>query len=488
MSSITEHRFEIDTKGFKTQMSEMPTWRLIQEIISNSFDEKSVKGIECVIENINEKLHVEISDDGNGFKDYKDIFTLYKDSDKRVDPESRGRFNLGEKQFFAVAENGLIKTKNFLIRFYDDKREIITNNENVLGVIIHADFVTNDDKDKIIEQLRKIIPPQNKLLKINNITVEPKTFIKKFKAELMTPLASGKNQKLVMVKRQTDVMLYELGKEELPMIYELGLPIQHLDEDIKWHVDIRQKVPQVTSRDVVSTKYLQKLYAEITKNTLDLITTDNAGSNWISQALKKTDKDTTLSLLEKRYGTSNIMIESTTDYRANEQALEAGVHLIKTGELDSDVKDNLKGLDLLKYVTKEFGTNKFEFATPVTQTDYMEHFAKVCKLVAKDTIQKDIDVEFVTTSETSEVAGYRTGHLSWNVKNCGGVRMFESFNSYLIGVLIHELAHDKKGNNDGYAHLSHDFINEMERIAGIVGKNGISYYEMLTIRDPEVKN
>src|SRR3990167_5518450 len=145
MKTITEHRFEIDTQGFKTQMSEMPMWRLIQEIISNSFDEKSVLSVYCTIVKTNDMLEVEIIDDGKGFKDHKDIFTLYKDSDKRVDPEMRGRFNLGEKQFFAVADSGTIRTGKFLIRFYDDKREIGEDAQSINGVMLSAKFKTEEN-------------------------------------------------------------------------------------------------------------------------------------------------------------------------------------------------------------------------------------------------------------------------------------------------------------------------------------------------------
>ena len=63
--TIVERRFEIDTKGFKTQMSEMRLWRLVQEIISNSFDEKPVTEISCDIhENKKGQVVVEIQYNG----------------------------------------------------------------------------------------------------------------------------------------------------------------------------------------------------------------------------------------------------------------------------------------------------------------------------------------------------------------------------------------------------------------------------------------
>jgi len=92
--TLVQRRFEIDTEGFKIQMSEMKLWRLIQEIISNSFDEMPVTEISCDIhENKKNQIIVEITDNGNGFRDEKDIYTLFKDSYKRVNKNQRGRYS-----------------------------------------------------------------------------------------------------------------------------------------------------------------------------------------------------------------------------------------------------------------------------------------------------------------------------------------------------------------------------------------------------------
>jgi len=109
---LTNGRFEIDDVGFRTQMSEVPLWRLTQEIISNSFDEKSVTEITCIVtKSAGKVLDITIEDNGTGFLNTKDIFTLYRDSYKRVNPEQAGRYNEGEKRFLAVAHRGLVQTK-----------------------------------------------------------------------------------------------------------------------------------------------------------------------------------------------------------------------------------------------------------------------------------------------------------------------------------------------------------------------------------------
>ena len=475
--TIVERRFEIDTKGFATQMSEMKLWRLIQEIISNSFDEKPVSVITCdVSEDKKGRIVVDITDNGNGFRDEKDIYTLFKDSYKRVNKNQRGRYNLGEKQFFARAVSGWVKTRKTLIEFQEDTRRVSEIPE-IQGAQVHAVFENDEDESlgSVITSVEKVAVPEGKQLTINGNKVEPKTLIKKFKARLPTVIAQGANQKMVRRIEDTQVFLYEKDASEDPIIYELGCTVQAIEQDIQWHVDVQQKIPQTTERDVISNAYLQKLYAEITENTIDLIKDDDSGANWISDALKRTDAETSKQILQKRYGTDNVMIKSS-DYRENERALEAGVHLVKSGELDSEVVANLKAQETIKYVSDEYSSDGWECAVAVEPTPEMENFANICNSIGKDTLGKEITTGFVTTKHTREMANYGGNHISWNVRLCGGKKFFNKFGVKAIGTLAHELAHDKLGNNDGDAHFSHEYIHELERIAGEIGVKGIQYW------------
>lgn len=485
--TIVQKRFEIDTEGFKIQMSEMKLWRLIQEIISNSFDEKQVTKIQCSIyENKDHKVVVDITDNGNGFRDEKDIYTLFKDSYKRVNKNQRGRYNLGEKQFFARAISGWVKTRETLIEFKEDTRSI-TEIQSFKGAQVFAVFDLEEDEslDKTITWVEKVAVPKTKQLTINGTVVKPKTLVKKFTARLPTVIAKGANQKMVRRVEDTEIYLYEKEDFEKPIIYELGCTVQELKQDIRWHVDIQQKIPQTTERSVISDAFLQKLYAVITENTIDLIDNENCGANWINEALKKTSTETSREILKKRYGTENVMIESS-DSSENERAQMAGAYLIPQGTLDSAVVTNLKEQGTLKYASKEHSASGWEGAVKVERTEQMEFFAKVCIAVAKDVIKQDIVVDFVTTEQTDEIASYtnegeimslRPAHsLYWNVRVCGGKKFFNEFSPQAVGTLCHELAHEKYGQNNGYGHFSHEFIKEFGRVAGEIGKKGIQHW------------
>lgn len=471
-----EKRFEIDTEGFRIQMSEIKLWRLIQELISNAFDEESVKIIRCTVEKFGSKrIHVAVEDDGDGFLDYRDIFTLFKDSYKRTNPSKRGRFNLGEKQFFAVAEKGSVVTNKWTVKFKDDTR-VIEKRKSSKGTVVNAIFLKPDEEsvESITTQLKNLVVPKGKDLYINNDVVSNKLMVRAFRTRLPTSIASGKNSRLVTVKRDTEVILYSKHDDEESIIYELGVPIQTLQDSISWHIDIQQKVPQVTSRNVVSDKYLQLLYSEIAKNTLDLITEDNVGSSWVSDALKKSDTATSRQLLEKMYGTDKVMIESVTDYMANEKAMDNGYALIKGRTLDPDVRKNLtKKTELVKYASKEFGTN-FGDAKPVEPNAKMIWYAETVKRIAYDVLKKDIDVEFFSMKESDTIAQAEERILSYNVAKTKK-SFFNGFTARGLDILIHELGHieDNSLCSQQYAHYNKNYLNTVTRIAGEIAFYGI---------------
>jgi len=469
--------FKVDTQGLAVQMQELGTARLVAEIISNSFDEDSVTTIIVDIQKHGNIIHAKINDDGNGFLDKKEIYTLFADSRKRTDPTKRGRFNFGEKQFLSLCEDAYIKTGQWNVIFKGTKKVEKRLSKKFNGTEVFGRIRESiQTKDEILAFLDRIAVPSDKTLIVNDVKKETTPIVKTFTAKLKTPVAVSAYKPLRDQLRETEVHLYT-PQDSIAFLYEKGIPITQLDDNIRWDIDVQQKVPQVTERNVVKASYLKSIYTAIAENCQDLITEDDASETWVSDALENTSEETSKALLTKRFGTDKIAVASTTDYRANERAEEAGYHLLRSGELNSDITGNLKSTGSLLYAGQAFSTTAWEFAESVDATDEMQFFAKVCKAVARDTIGKDVTVSFVTTKETEEAATYGHNAITWNVRNMGGKKAFtQPYSGSVLGILVHELAHDKVGQNNGFAHLSHEYLDEMERIAGICFYRGIDYY------------
>ena len=222
MTCKTTNTFEVDAKGFKVQMEEIGSARLIAELVSNSFDEDSVENVKVDISKHGEIIHVTVKDDGNGFRDIKEVYTLFADSYKRTDPTKRGRFNLGEKQFVIACEEASIKSGKYVINIKGDKKTIKTTTKSQEGVTVFGKMRESVQSMKeIMEFLNRIAVPSNYTLTINDKKLEPTKIVKSFKAKLVTKCATQKYGRLYDSPRETYVYLYETDNESA-WLYEKG--------------------------------------------------------------------------------------------------------------------------------------------------------------------------------------------------------------------------------------------------------------------------
>lgn len=470
-------RFEVDGSGFKGHVGKMKPHQVIQEIISNSFDENSVKTVICEIKYIQEKrqVQVKVNDDGDGFRDIEEIFTLYKHSYKRDKPEKRGRFNLGDKQFFAVAETGHVITGDKKVEFTEYKR-IIDDHEKIKGVEVVGNFKWSATVlNPTIRELYKIIVPQDKKLVINDKTILPKKLIKTIEAVLRTEMENAEGI-MEEFDRKTKVELYEKQDNEQPLIFELGIPVQKLEDNVDWHVNVMQKIPLRTERDVVSEAYLKKLYGAIINNATELITEDNAGSSFVQMAMIHADADTAKHVFKKALGTDKVFIESTVDGYANDCVKEIGGMTLKNGFLDRDTRSHLMEIGALESATEKFGSKGIETLTPFVMTEGMENTIKLTKQVAREVLGKEIECIVVSTNGPQNADYNKDGLLRWNVKMLGK-SFFDKISTNMVRIIIHELSHDAQHEDCiTSSHYSTAFVTALQMVGSSIGMKGIRYY------------
>lgn len=474
---MTQKRFDIDTRGFMLQMMELKPFRIVQEIISNSFDEDSVSKISCEIKAASPRIiEIRIEDDGDGFIDISEAYTLFARSKKRNNPKKRGRFNLGEKQFFAIAKDGFIESGSTRIDFKEDTRTT-TEIPKRKGVLIFGRMQWKSEEIvDILRTLGKLMVPEDKILEINNTKVKSRKSIRTIKNVILPTVAEGENYVLTRVDRPTEIILYKVEANEKPWLYELGIPVQELDMGVLWHLDVQQKIHMPPTRTNVSSSYLKKLHIHLVNNTYDLLNAEESVNKFVSNGLSGATKQSFDGIMLKRYGTTNISVESSVDYRANEKALESGAVFLRNGDLDGETRRHGEELGSIYYAGEKFQT-KFTFGSggTVKESDQTRFVRKVIQMVALDTIQTEIAVEFADEPDTDEVASLGMLGMRINLSKIS-LKEWNEFSARVVGVVIHELSHQKYGNNDGHAHFSHDYLHELQRIAGIVGKNGIQYW------------
>ena len=108
--------------------------------------------------------------------------------------------------------------------------------------------------------------------------LDPRKPIRDFVATLKTEI--GDTLKPTM--RQTKVEVYEAYEGEMPMLYELGIPVVETGD--RWHVNIHQKCPLNADRDNVTPAYLRSVRVAVMNEMYEDISADDTTAAWANEA------------------------------------------------------------------------------------------------------------------------------------------------------------------------------------------------------------
>ena len=114
-------------------------WTLLKELIQNAWDE-APHASECnvTIERGEQRgtTFIVVEDNGSGFTNPADAWTLMGPTAKRLEPTKRGRFNLGEKEVISVARTATVETVGTTIHFPRDGGREVSRNKRERGTRI----------------------------------------------------------------------------------------------------------------------------------------------------------------------------------------------------------------------------------------------------------------------------------------------------------------------------------------------------------------
>ena len=262
MATRTEYspeRFNVDTDGMRQLHQNRRPEQLVKELIQNAFDEDAR---ECAVQIMVELegVRVIVEDDGPGFRDIRDAYTLMGDTPKRMNPEARGRFNMGEKEVLSVARWARVETAGSTVEFPDSGGRTIRKNRRRKGTRITAMMPwENDEAVRLIEGLSTFRPPEGIAFMVNDKEILRQEAIRIHSAILDTVIQDSPGQPLRQTRRKTGIhILMQQGR--VSRILEMGIPIQEIE--LPFSVDIMQKVPMPPNRDTVAESYLQRIYTE----------------------------------------------------------------------------------------------------------------------------------------------------------------------------------------------------------------------------------
>jgi len=474
---MKRQRFEINDEGWREMQLGRQPFSLAKEPVSNFFDEESVtEGKVTLTKEGHQAATLIFEDNGNGFENITDSWTLFRTTNKRERPDMRGRFNLGEKEILSIATDAKVTSSGRIVSFpREGGREVTRQKEVSKGVKLELRINwTKDEVKECIKKLKQIIPPKRVKYFVNEKEVRPRDPYKVIECPLETVLLSKDTIPPMMrsTTSRTQVFLYKVLQGETPTIFELGIPIQEIDCPV--HIDIQQKVPLNPNRDTVKDKYLQDVYAETLNLIVDELTEEQVSEKWIRIALEdqRCVPETALKVRDKRYG-SKVVLRSS-DTTANERALGAGYTIIDSRTLSSAEREKFEESGLL-HSSKVFGSTPAE-AKDVVETKGMKLITKYAKSLASHLLGKEINVTFHSLFGGAYAAQYGLGELSFNVARIGKSWFELGVCPETTGLIIHELAHDGAQDPD-YAH-GPVYLRRLEQLIGQL--------PFLAIKQPEI--
>lgn len=464
--------FEVDKEGLAKILERKGGKAFaIFELVQNAWDQ-NVKTVDISFfkkSNLPTAVLSVIDDDPEGFKNLEDAFTLFAESNKKGNPEQRGRFNLGEKLVLAICKSAHIKTTKGAVLFSDKGHRTITRERRLTGSEFYAVLkITNSEVQELEELIFTLIPPQNIETRYNGNLLPQRKPIAEFECQLATEIAD-EDGRLRPTKRKTQVEIYEPLNGETAHIYEMGIPVVETFD--RFHVNIMQKVPLSLDRDNVPPSYLKEIRAQVLSHTFTLLKEEEVNENWIDGALANPNcsKEAVKFIIDTRFG-ENAVAYDPSDPEGSKLSMSDGRSVVHGRTFSKEAWENIREAGILRpagQVTPSpkpysaFG-EKLKTIPQEEWTDGMNRVAKYAKQISHILFGYSVPVVIANDRNLDAAATY--GNHSELVLNVAKLRhsFFDHFPDNMEKVtdlLIHEFGHEYSSD-----HLSADYYNALTKI------------------------
>lgn len=479
--------FEVDRGGLAQVLGRQEPARAIAELISNAWDEQGVTEVRVEIQAIQGKpqVRIAVTDDApNGFANLAESYVLFAASKKKVDVETRGRFNVGEKLFLARCIEAEITSTTGRVFFCADGKRVRSKTRLSRGTELRALMpMTRDELTEAAEALSLLIPPRHirttiwiyrgpddeTTLDLSARWLAP---IAIFRARLQTELADAEGA-LRPSERETDVEVYR-SADVGSRLYEMGIPVVEIEGPFS--VNVMQKVPLTIDRENVKPAFLRRLGVALLDRTHALLKGDEAKAEWVTEAMAQAAPDTVSNLMDQRFGKKRVSYDPS-DQEANKRAASEGYTVVPGGSLPATVWANVRTAGAIKPAGQVTPTKRPEFsldgedvAIPYAEwTDAMDLTVKHLEIVARFLLGDRTGFSTPTIVRRLQPGNFAAcysqgGFLILNLQRLG----HDWFNRGAAGLqvdhvdlLVHELGHEWCSD-----HLASEYHDALTRLAG----------------------
>lgn len=401
------------------------------------------------------RVTVEVIDNGPGFTRLSDAWTLFAPSEKKADATKAGRFNMGEKVVLSFAHHATIETTSGTVVFNHDQpyRHEYPRRKRESGTRFFAELMCNAERyDQLLAYMDMIIVREGLALIVNGREIPHRDPIRHWEETLQTEIGDD----LRKSRRNTEIRVYEPDADEVPMLYELGIPVVETGD--KWHVSIEQKVPLNIDRDNVTPAYLRSVRVSVLNHMHKDIDGDDTEQPWVNEA--SSDENCTDDAADhfrvKKYGEKSVASDPFNP-EADAEAQSKGWTIIPSRGLTRGQRQNLKRAGTLNSSSAQFPTagkgaysdNPNAPPVEIVPDDKLTGGHKKIREYARGLAQrimgKHIAVRFVKCAcgpGGPWQAAYGGGTLDFNLKYLNREWFLRGVVEETDRLLIHEFAHE----------------------------------------------
>ena len=442
-------RFAVSHKGMQQIHAGRHPWQLLKELIQNVWDEAPPATIcevdICPAPTGEDMLRIRVADDGPGFANIADAWTLMGPTPKRHDPAKRGRFNMGEKELVSVAIEADIETVGHTVHFPRIGGRLTAPNHRQRGTIITALMPwPRDQADELVRRIKRF-RPNGCGLTVNGEQV-PERQPELVRAVTLTTVTHHRETgALRHSPRKTEIhLLPPAGKE--CWLYEMGIPIQPITAD--WDIDVQQKVPMPPNRDTVPEYYLTDIYAEALNAAHEIMAADRFAEQWVRNAMEdpRVETGAVQSVLKGRYGDHVLLSSSVKD--SNMHATEGGYELVNPKSLSPTERPRFQQDAGLKTAHDAFGRR--EAPTHPVPTENLPRYAAFAAWAKQQAAHCGLNanIEFIESPQAATIADCtamtKNPTIRFNTAHPSLTRAFFQppfGRADQLELLIHELGH-----------------------------------------------
>ncbi len=464
MGATATQWFDVDRKGLKALIADRPKSFIVRELVQNAWDEEGVTEVRIQLHRLVDKrgkVYLEVCDDApEGFYDLRHAYTLFSDTRKRIDPEKRGRFNVGEKQVLALCDEAQIQTTTGSVIFDKNGQRLKSKKMSTgKGSVFMATLsMTKEEFEEVCETIKTFLPPVGIKTYFNDDLLAHRTG-DIFEASLQTEYAD-QNGDMRLSTRKTKVEVVETEADEIPTLYEMGLPVCETGD--KWHYNVNQRVPLTIDRDSVRPSYLRDLRAEVLNHMHDEIDEDDSAEAWVQDAMQdeRIEPEAVETIVVKQYG-DKTFVPTPGDPKANERALSMGYTPVGGRAYSKSAWENIRKAEgVLPSSTDVAGKTEytdFDLIPRDDWTDKMVRLERLTKFIARECSGMEVTIKFIEAESAGVCADFAGRTVRYNRSNLSDG--FLDDRRECIKLIVHEIGHRAGG------HLDMSYHSELTRLA-----------------------